>query len=195
MIGPAFRESWDFVAEHFGEWDAWVAIGTIALALATWRLARETRALSRFTQREVAAAEQQASAANEQLAVARESLQASTRPIALDVPEDPSALDETVLYEEGLSTRVNRTQVDVADADGYLNVSIPFRNVGAGVAFIDRCQMRTTEYEWEGASTVQALPPGEAARLRFSVPTRAASYAGFKEAVVDAGQIVAEISY
>lgn len=194
-ICGALVDGWDFAKEHLGEWEAWVAIGTLALAASTWRLARETRSLSKFTAREVAAAERQANAAYEQLQVARASLESSIRPVALDVPEDGSSSNELVTYDAAFSASVNRTHVHVATDRGYLHISVPFRNAGIGIAFVDRCSIRTADRFWEGTTTVQALPPGEVARMRFSVPNRVASYAAIHEGVVESGQLTVEIVY
>lgn len=166
----------------------------MALAASTYYLARETRKLGVFTQREVAAVEQQAKAAAEQVDFLRLGVEASSRPVVVDVREDIDSPIENVAYA-GWTAKVNATAVDVSTTATHLHVSIPVRNVGVGIAFIDSVSIRAESEEWDGTPTVQAIPPSEVSRLRFSVPTAATRYASFDADVIQSGALTLEVKY
>lgn len=185
---------WRWISEHLLSWDAGVAIGTLALAVSTLRLAQETRQLSRYTRDEVVAAEAQARAAASQAETARLQLESASRPVLVDVRIDPSAGDEGVSYV-GLHRAVNSSTVDVIATADYLHVSIPIRNVGVGIAFVDRARLRSYDVEWEGRASATVVPPGETARISFSIPHRATRYADFHAQIEQSGALELEIDY
>jgi hypothetical protein len=185
---------WAFLETRLDHWDAWVALGTLALAAATYYLARETRKLGQFTQREVAAAEEQARAAVQEVDIARRAFESSTQPVIVDMPADPSALVEDVVYTDA-TTSVGATAVDVLDSEDHLFVSVPLRNVGPGIAVVESARLRTEDNEWEGQPSVQFVAPWEHTRLRFSLRKQETGYAEFYDVIVRSGSITIEATY
>jgi hypothetical protein len=115
------------------------AIATAALALLTAVLAIGAIIAARLTKRSI----------DEQLASTRSQLEASYRPLLSDIAEtatearnlDPE--DEvTLAFEGGYRDRCDWRHVYVRHTGGVLRVAVPLRNVGTGLAVIDKCGVR-----------------------------------------------------
>lgn len=163
----------DLVPEGLESWDAWVAIGTLALAVTTAWLAFQTRGLARKTQAEV-------DATLSQVSVSRDAFEASTRPVIVDVP--PAS-----------------DHVDVSHDDaGRLHVQVPCRNAGAGLALVTSLALDWPESPeaWSGVATHTAIPPGEYSRLDFAAALGSERAAQEFVTRIGAGQtFTAEIGY
>jgi hypothetical protein len=189
-----------------------VAIGTIALAVATYQLARSTqrmaaaaqeelrsskemaeatRAMAVATQQSVEASNELARAAREQVQLgerqadlSREALDGTIQPILVDVPRDNESIEEYVEFAGSDEKTLIRTRyaVIVEDRGAVVRVSVPFRNIGRGVAFVGGGTIVGGKLRLAGAETERAmwcaerttkavLPPGELTRISASVPT------------------------
>lgn len=181
------------ILAHHG--DFWVAAATIALAVATFAMVRQTRHLAQLTRDELAAIQDQAHTAQEDVAVAREALEASYRPILVDVSATGDG-DEHVAYL-GASFDVPHGSVHAAEKSGYLYCSVPLRNAGPGVAFMEAPGLRWSDEATPiiGDSSLHAVPPGDEVRLRFSIRDRIVPFAEVRAAVIEAGTIVVEAGY
>lgn len=182
-------------------WNALVAIGTLALAggtfgLAwfTWRVVRESRKQIDLSAREVTAVEKQTEAlvqqteavrdqANEtkrQVAISIASLEAASRPVLVGVVPPPiyrtgrERVDpqlETVAYFGDHHVQVRRDEVHFEESDAMVYCSVPLRNIGAGVAFVQEA-MLVTRTEFPGRVSDPVVPRGETTRARFAVVLR-----------------------
>jgi hypothetical protein len=135
-----------------------LAVATGALAYLTWGDVRATR---------------------EQATISREALQESYRPLIVDVPPGLPGNDTpvTVRYVYGYDVH----EVEVADIaspdvvqqdDGAIRLSLPFRNVGNGVALLTGMYLRTAFEDPNpgGGQFTRTVPPGEIGRTRMFLP-------------------------
>jgi hypothetical protein len=174
---------WQWHSAHAPEWA--VAIGTLALAVATVYLGREAGAEGKrvaeqaeATRRSTDAVERQAAIAQEQVRVARQTLEASFRPVITNVsPEtrdDWSGVNENLSFADGSDFNVpaeHRAFVATRDDTKLLHVAVPIRNGGTGIAFIAAASMRwKPDASVSGLLATTVLPAGERAWIRFSVP-------------------------
>jgi hypothetical protein len=115
------------------------AIATAALALLTAVLAIGAIIAARLTKRGI----------NAQLASTRSQLEASYRPLLSDIavtaaearnldPENEVILD----FDREYRDRCDWRHVYVRHTGGMLRVAVPLRNVGTGLAIIDKCGVR-----------------------------------------------------
>jgi hypothetical protein len=137
-------------------------LGTTALAVATGALAYSTRSDVRATVR----------LAN----ISQAALEAQVQPVLIDVvPEqyrDPG--EDAVPYEprhaDG-TKNVGAYRVDVRQMEnGNFACSVPLRNAGAGLAFINddpRLDHPSRDGDYIGRLTKQVVPPGEQTRAYF----------------------------
>jgi hypothetical protein len=176
-----------------------VSLGTILLAAATailaWRtssMAGKTAQLAELTEKELGAileqvqvSREQAEIARQEVAVSRSAFEGTVRPVLVGVPRDLymteagrrskffTGGDERV---EVPGTSAERRFADpatvFAEAAGEQTfVSVPFRNAGAGIAFIRGGWFLWTEPddmragEWSAA----AVPTDEIVRVSFSL--------------------------
>jgi hypothetical protein len=158
-------------------WDEWVAVGTLALAGTTvllaigssvgvWvqaKMARETTRLVEAAERELLAVLAQSEATSQQAAVAQAALDASVQPMLGPVPV--GEFDEA-------DAEADRGEVRWRFSDDYLLISVPFRNVGSGVALVTSARISDRDGKmFERAQEVgqTAIPPGESTRVFFSL--------------------------
>jgi hypothetical protein len=173
-------------------WDALVAIGTLALALATGWLAWLTRRAvgeSRdelvLLRREVeavehqsgalfeqtAALEQQTKATNKQATISATALEASVRPVLVGVPATFDPEREEVPYPRGPVALVERGRVHYEENEQMVYCSVPLRNVGGGIAFIQRVTL-LTRTPFDGRVSNVIVLPGELVRAAFAITRR-----------------------
>ena len=172
--------------------DTWVAIGTLALAAATVYLAMKTGSLSATSQQELDLLRQQAAAAQAQSATAEQALRASIRPVIIDVPK--GTLREVRRHDwfwpmrrsgeprppETTKVDVSRVRISFGDPDEpqdrELKLDVPIRNVGAGLALIQRAVLHANVDCWTGRTSQQNLPVGEVAAAYFDTPEGSQEY-------------------
>jgi hypothetical protein len=148
------------------------AVGTVLLATATGLLALMTRA--------------EVQASRQELALSRTAFQASTRPILLDAPLDVftverEAITVPVPVEQGIPRRIHDLgQISVeagqfsarTEAVGYARITVPFNNVGAGLALIHDARLIGFDVGWQipwrRSSMQTGVPPGQLARISFA---------------------------
>jgi hypothetical protein len=130
----------------FDSWDAWVAVGTLLLAAATGFLAWQTR-------RDVAAASETAEAALRSVEIAERALSVGIRPVVTDIePREPAA--EVVVWPNLRNIEIN----------------VPLRNVGSGLALLGGPTLEIELAEYTHLRSVAlhtALPGGESSRIDF----------------------------
>jgi hypothetical protein len=180
-----------------------VALGTILLAAATaflaWRtsaMAGKTAKLAEFTEKELSALLEQLEVSREQVdigrqdvGVSRAALEGAVRPVLIGVPRGlfMNEYRERTAFIMGGNERVRvpgtsdeRTYADPAQilveqaAEGTF-VSVPFRNGGAGIAFIRGGWFRWSEpgSERGGEWIATAVPAGEVVRVSFLLDPKA----------------------
>ena len=144
--------SWlDWVPTGLDNWDAWVAIGTLGLAIVTWRLVARTKS-------DVRAATRSAEASEAALAAAQ-------RPLLVEVPRGQ-------FVKTG---EFNGQDVDLADIEAdvwderELLIEVPLRNAGAGIALVGAPHLAidTGPLTWKGVCLHTVVPSGELTRLDF----------------------------
>jgi hypothetical protein len=147
--------------------DGAVAFGTLALAAATFMLGRRTRESVDATREEVEAAQAQAR-------TAQAALDSQTAPLLTGVP--PGLGQEVegrdIHSGEAASWRdqgeIVVQNVRKGDAKGVY-FSVPFRNVGNGIALVQEIQViLSAGTPYVGVSRNPALPPGEQTRAYLS---------------------------
>jgi hypothetical protein len=143
-----------------------------AAALAAFFAAGATIFLASITAWLAHRVKQQSDAARDEVEVSRKALQTSVQPILTDVPfgvfiyrpENPlipgSVFDQAAIV--------------VAEQDGGMRLSVPARNVGAGLALVPEVMLRwqasppPAELAWlPGVATTRAVPPGELTEAIF----------------------------
>ena len=156
------------------------AVGTVLLAGATGFLAWVTRG-------EVTASRQELELSRQELELSRTAYQASTRPILLDAPLDVFIVERNapafgLPVAEGSAQRyfddLGRIKVEAGqysgptDAEGYASITVPFHNVGAGLALIHAASIIGFDpgwtIPWERRGTQSGVPPGKLARISFN---------------------------
>jgi hypothetical protein len=149
------------------DWD-WVAIGTLALAAATFYLALSNRKIVATSQEQLKASQRDLELAREQNETAREALEAQTAPLLANVPWGLERKATRYLPTTGEemdfkdSSRVTVSQVTHRD-EPRVEISVPFRNVGNGVAIITSVQVMIGGLLFDGVPSVPVLPPSELA--------------------------------
>lgn len=150
------HDLWHWVRHHLDVWDAWVAIGTISLAVATAYLARQTR--------------DEVKAATRELDLTQRSFESSTRPVLVEVPQQTFMESWQDIRAGGSRQRErDRADVIVSTGQGELYCRLPIRNVGTGLAVVRRAEMgwMAPAISWSVAIP-GAIPPNEIAYARFN---------------------------
>jgi hypothetical protein len=152
------------------DWNEWVAIGTLALAAATFLAVVVGVATVRASQRMADAA--QATATADKLA-----LEGSIRPLLIPTtpypePDQQGAPNERVTFGTS-GYNVALGSVSVRANPGSTLISVPVRNVGAGIAVLSEPAPRVRPHGqgWQGVggSTDRIIPAGETTRLQWEV--------------------------
>jgi hypothetical protein len=182
-------------------WDAMVAIGTLALAagtgvlaLFTWRAVSESREQIKLATREVEAVERQTAALAEQTEAVRKqaeaterqaktsaaSLEAAARPVLVGLlrPATITRIDdnragelEPVVYPDGYAVPVHPLAVHYEERGNLVYLSFRVRNIGQGVAFVQRAALLThTAYPVRISPPI--IPPNETARILVALVLR-----------------------
>lgn len=190
------HEGWDFLRDHLGKWDAWVAIGTLLLASGTFFMAWGTNRLARLTARQVDAVEGQAAAARDDVRVSQDAFLSSVRPILVDVPRATTPRRERVFYADE-SYEIERSTIHVEETPDYLYCSVPLRNAGPGLALMEDVGLRwaATDSPWQGDPSLRAVASGDQTRVRFSIPKRRPEFGPARSAITEAGSFTVEAHY
>jgi hypothetical protein len=147
------------------EWD-WVALGTLALAVATFTLALYNRSIVKASQEQLETARQDLALAREQNETAQEALAVQTAPFLTNVPRSlehsPKGVDPS---------RIGVSYGTVGNEPRAL-VSVPFRNVGNGAAIITSVQVMIGGRMFDASPRTPILPPGESAHAGFDASRR-----------------------
>lgn len=181
------------------DWD-WVAIGTILLAAATFSLAVYNRKIVVASQAQLKTARQDLILAREQNETAREALEAQTAPVLASVPW---GLDrEVVGYEVNTGEPAKHrdaSQVTVslgtAKNEPWVTISVPFRNVGNGVALITSVQIMIGGQLFDGVPKTPVLPPGELSRAGIDIGRAGVAFDHGASLAVDGQDFAIVIGY
>jgi hypothetical protein len=180
------------VFQEVASWD-WVALGTLALAVATFALAWQNRRVVSTSQRQLETAQQDLALAREQnvaikdqAATAQAALETQTAPFLTNVPP---GLDQEPYVWGGSGDPVmfrDAATVEAATVSGQhrpeAHISVPFRNVGAGVATLTNVIfLFGGGTPLVGQTVNPVLPSGERTRARFDVDPDSSS--GWDEVV------------
>lgn len=155
-------------------WDAVVAIGTLTLAFATLILALVTTRMATKTGQLAASTERGLTIAEADLAVAQSAVAGNVRPVLISVPAGRFSGPTENVEVPGLAKLLSFN--DLATIffqyeQATLFVSVPFRNEGAGIAFMERGLLvaRDGDHEWAGVLSTTAVPPHEIVRVSFGL--------------------------
>jgi hypothetical protein len=152
-----------------------VALGTLALAFVTAFLAWRTSKMASKTATLATSTEQLAKLTEQDLALSRVAIEADVRPVLVAVPHGEFVRETN--YEVSVPrSGVRRGSPDRATVyaqiveDETLFVSVPFRNEGAGIAFISSAVLRMSQGgELMGEATTTQVPPQGFTRASFAV--------------------------
>jgi hypothetical protein len=167
------------MASVLAAWD-WAAISAVGVAVGTLALAVATFVLAKQTGQVVATNKELVGAAQGQTRAAQGALDAQTAPLLSSMPpgldREPDTFDASTGEAKGWrdAGTVSVRKHDSGD-DGSIFLSVPFRNVGNGVATIGEVQFVLsggTAYVGHAASL--AVSPGERTRAILQ-PTRSKS--------------------
>lgn len=183
----------------WGGWSFFVAAGTLGLAFFTWRAVRKSSDQIKLQTREVDSVEKQTTVLTDQTQAVREqaeatkrqvdvsiaSLEAASRPVLVGLVEgldwrptrDRDALREkiTLAYMDQHEASVFPDAIHYEAADNMIYCSVPLRNVGAGVAFLQRVELVTTrasDFPLQGRVTEPVVPRDETTRTLFAAVRR-----------------------
>ncbi len=170
-----------------------LALVSCASVVVSARAARDTRKLAQTAEDEVAALREQiaveqqevgavleqATIARDQVALSRESIETQIRPLLVDVPPQDENGVEQIIYENGPEDVIRqfRSLPHYLGDNKFVHLSVPFRNIGSGAAFIQDVRLRFHEGggSWKGRASSGIVAAGELVRTKFSVPTMEAS--------------------
>jgi hypothetical protein len=154
--------------------DAWVAGGTLALAAVTLVLA---------------------CVAGWQAWLSRKALQASLRPVLVEVPIGIFVEDEKI--NENTRAFGDAGAVDIwPGEDGVLEIRTPFRNTGAAIALVKSLKLGWAEAQsWRATASHTAVPAGETTIVTVTVPFEAQDAAIAATADLQPDSLYIEIGY
>lgn len=157
----------------YADWG--VAIGTFALALATVVLAGQARSEAKKVAQQAETSAEQARISAEQVRISRAALEAQVQPVLIDVEPGsaPEGAQHLIYYEPGDADGARNVgladvHVDVLN-NGHFICSVPFRNAGAGLAFLKDPLLTHPGRAGDlmGQLTKEVVPPGEQTRAVF----------------------------
>jgi hypothetical protein len=173
------------------DWDKWVAIGTLALAGATFAAVLVGLRTARLTRRLADAAQVTAQADTR-------ALENSVRPLLLPVPELAGPTEglsfRNVGVEHGAQVMPAAIYIE-RPAEARWLISVPVRNAGVGPAVIAAphpwIQLPNDPAVKQGQATNRVVPVNERTRLNFSIVTERPDkfYAQVAYTDVDGGQL------
>jgi hypothetical protein len=162
------------------------ALATGILAYFTWRLASETKNVAEKTHDEAVAVTEQVRIANEQARIATEQVELSRQAMRAAIrPWLVPALRWTEI--ENSSVKAQHGLIDLREDAQGIHGSVPLRNIGPGVAVIDREKSNVLGYGGLGSdlfaytnlkTSVPVVPSGEVAELAFTIPGNTAAWVG-----------------
>jgi hypothetical protein len=139
------------------------ALGTLGLAVATFRLAGKTKDLAEAGERELELMRKQADSLERQSNATEQALNAGVAPLLLSVP--PNTL-RAIATPPTLDPSTGRIGIGTAERDvshvhsrcddESVALTIPIRNVGAGIARVD---LAVINYAHDEAKTLIGEPP------------------------------------
>jgi hypothetical protein len=140
------------------DWD-WVAVGTFLLALATFYLAITNREIVTTSQRQLETAQEDLALSRGQNETAREALEAQVAPLLANVPLglDPERNLAGIRVSHGTVGNEERAFI-----------SVPYRNVGNGVATVTSVQLMIGGHLFPAAPRSPILPAGESSRAEVN---------------------------
>lgn len=178
----------------------WVGLGTIFLGLATFVLAFLTRRAVNEAEKDRVLAQRALDAALLQASVAQQTLDVEIQPIIIEVPLDLSQEDLVHFPDgpQGVRIRIVVGGVYVHIDDEIAVCSVPFRNVGRGVAAV-----ATAWLEEGGGSAGYAardltrpnLPTGETLRANFVFRRGEGGFAHLSHRVAHRDGLVVGVRY
>jgi hypothetical protein len=112
---------------------------------------------------------EQADATKRQVAISSASLEAAARPVLVGIAPSPatSGQREDVPYTAGFTVNVEVERIHYEATADMIFCSVPLRNVGAGVAFVQRVTIQRGYRE--GRVSHAVVPPGALTRARFAL--------------------------
>ena len=163
-----------------------VVVGaTLLLALLTGSLALFTRLAVLTGREEARVANDAVELSREQNAIARESLEASWRPVLVDVPLGK--------YFTGTS---DPAVIQVAPpSTAPLSGSVPFRNVGSGPAIVKAGAVSADGVAWVVSFSSTIVPLNEITQVSFAIPRDRPELKPMVESIERRNPFIASLSY
>jgi hypothetical protein len=193
----------DIVALLAGGLTGLLAVGTFVLAAYTRQAVsaglaetQVAQATLQQAQRQVEIAQAQVTATLQQAAIAQTSLEASWRPLLTDVPGGQYI--EKLENRPSELVRVDHGQVDVFidNQASQLVCRIPFRNIGAGPAFVVGADLSGGGVSWNPASMSRSIIAAQELTLViFNLPMDRADLQPLINAVQQAQSPTATLAY
>jgi hypothetical protein len=156
-----------------------LAAATVVLAWATWRAASaakraasEATEATKATQRLADTTLAVARASEEEVQATRGVLEASIKPILVDVPRNLDGPVTELTFEDSATLNLGAGAIAApTETDRFAYFSVPFRNIGPGVAFIRGLGLEFPgRTGWSGKMSASVVGPGDTTRLSFSIP-------------------------
>lgn len=147
-----------------------LTVVTGALAGGTFWMARRTTQVARATEREVGAIAAQVEIARDQVEIEKNALEATFRPLLVSVPQGYGAKSTGgwIPASEFVATGAYFT-IDKLP-DGPYRVSIPVRNAGQGIAFVDHAAVEWRRRRYRGQARNAIVPQGDLTYLDVKLP-------------------------
>lgn len=195
-----------------------VAAGTFGLAAVTAWMAWSTQSMAKETKSSVDESKRQSDLAQasllhtqealnqareataiseRQAQIALNTMRGSIQPVLVDREARDNEGSERLVFEGRSGPTVAPSLVYVnqgPDSDSSIDVRVPLRNIGRGIAIICGLGLRAGEVGWSGSMSSGFVPPDGCVNLTFSVPS---DRADLKPLFDDykAGTLLAEVSY
>lgn len=136
-------------------------------AVATQAQAAAMQSQVGATQAQAAAIQNQVAATQEQAAIARQTMEASWRPLLVDVPWELAQRSSAFQGKtDAAEIDINKTQ------EGDVTVEVPLRNIGAGPAIITKAGLSVGQLHAEATNLSTAIvAPDQIVRATFKIKT------------------------
>jgi hypothetical protein len=174
------------------------AVGGIILLFVTGITIQQTRKIVRATEKQAVATTKAVEVAQEQALLTRSALEASIQPLLVDIPPRMHVSSERIRFDEAKAEFdvEDRSELVLREEPSHVLCSVPFRNVGAGVALVRGVGLRFGQGEigWSGKVASTVISPDELTRLNFAVPKDRPEFSEYLSSLIQ-GHCVVEIAY
>jgi lysylphosphatidylglycerol synthetase-like protein (DUF2156 family) len=181
-----------------------LAVATAVLAYFTWAAVREAEADRRLAEEALAESRRQAEAATAALELSRRQadisqriLNGELRPILVPVPHWVAEMEEFQYPDYSKKTRLPLGAAQfLLDHTDQILISVPLRNIGRGVAFIDTMYVATGQGHLHATGSTNLHPaPGDTTRALWRIQPADESHAPLKALIATMSDAVVTVVY